>query len=218
MSLCSSSVMSPASFILISMLSTAFMAHFNAPKFYTELKDNTIPRYNKVVGASFGISILMFCLVAAMGYLTFGASSSGLILNNYANADAVMSLSRIAVAVSLVFSYPLAFVGVKEGLLDLLRIQDRSNKSLNIVTVAALGGITAMAAKVKDLSLVLALGGATLGNALIYVFPAFMFRAAVQKKGSDATAGLKKEVKVAMASAVLGIVLGALGVKTALSV
>lgn len=78
--------------------------------------------------------------------------------------------------------------------------------------------LAAMAAKVKDLSLVLALGGATLGNALIYVFPAFMFRAAVQKKGSDATAGLKKEVKVAMASAVLGIVLGALGVKTALSV
>merc|ERR1719401_758050 len=47
---------SPNVFILVSMLSTAYMAHFNAPKFFTELKDNTIKRYNTVVGTSFGIS------------------------------------------------------------------------------------------------------------------------------------------------------------------
>lgn len=30
--------------ILVSMLSTAFVAHFNAPKFYAELKDKSVPR------------------------------------------------------------------------------------------------------------------------------------------------------------------------------
>ena len=40
------SVLSPSSFILISMLSTAYMAHFNAPKFYIELENNTIERFN----------------------------------------------------------------------------------------------------------------------------------------------------------------------------
>lgn len=91
-------------FILICMLSTAYMAHFNAPKFYTELKNNTIDRYNRVVSVSFAISVALFALITSLGYLTFGAASDGLILNNYSTRDALMSISRVAVAVSLVFS------------------------------------------------------------------------------------------------------------------
>ena len=99
-----SSVLGPDASILVGMLSTAYMAHFNAPKFFVELKDNTIKRYNTVVGTSFGVSIAIFSAMAALGYLTFGSASSGLILNNYSNKDALMGFSRIAVAISLVFS------------------------------------------------------------------------------------------------------------------
>jgi len=99
-----SSVWSSSSLILVCMLSTAYMAHFNAPKFYLELRDNTIARYNAVVGWSFGFSILLMGFITAMGFLTFGESCSGLVLNNYATTDTWMSGSRIAVAVSLVFS------------------------------------------------------------------------------------------------------------------
>jgi amino acid permease len=97
-------VLNPKSFILICMLSTAYMSHFNAPKFYVELKDNTIKRYNTVVGTSFAASIAIFIAITSMGFLTFGANSSGLILNNYSLGDKVMGFSRIAVAVSIVFS------------------------------------------------------------------------------------------------------------------
>jgi amino acid permease len=97
-------VFSSKSLILICMLSTAYMAHFNAPKFYLELKDNTLARYNTVVSLSFGISILLISGIAMLGFLTFGQTCSGLVLNNYSNKDLWMSGSRIAVAVSLVFS------------------------------------------------------------------------------------------------------------------
>ena len=97
-------VFTSKSLILLCMLSTAFMAHFNAPKFYLELKDNTLPRYNAVVSLSFGISILLMSVITMLGFLTFGKSCSGLVLNNYSNKDLWMSGSRIAVAVSLVFS------------------------------------------------------------------------------------------------------------------
>jgi len=97
-------VFRPSSLILISSLSTAFMAHFNAPKFYKELKNNTIRRYNTVVGTSFGVSIAIFSTMAAMGFLTFGQAASGLILNNYSVSDRLIGLSRIAVAMSIVFS------------------------------------------------------------------------------------------------------------------
>ena len=97
-------VLTANAFILVCMLSTAYMAHFNAPKFYTELKNNTLERFNKVVSTSFGISVALFAAITSVGYLTFGAASSGLILNNYSTKDSLMSISRIAVAISLVFS------------------------------------------------------------------------------------------------------------------
>lgn len=99
-----SAVFSSNAFILICMLSTAYMAHFNAPKFYLELKDNTIARWNTVVATSFSLGIAFFIGIAAMGFATFGGASNGLILNNYSTKDTLMGFSRVAVAFSLVFT------------------------------------------------------------------------------------------------------------------
>jgi len=206
--------LTPSVAIFVSMLSTAFMAHFNAPKFYNELKDKTLPKYYKVVSTSFAISISIFALVASIGFLTFGASSSGLILNNYSTRDGLMNLSRIAVAISLVFSYPLAFVGARDGVLDLLKMKG-TTETQNILSVALLAVITGAALVIPDVSFVMALAGATLGNGLIYIFPALMFRGAIKKK-VDATQGEKREVKFALASAVAGICMGLIGTKMAI--
>lgn len=212
------SVFSPNSFILISMLSTAYMAHFNAPKFFVELKDNTIKRYNILVGSAFALSIAIFIAIAGAGFLTFGGASSGLILNNYSNKDVLMSLSRVAVAISLVFSYPLVFSGCRDGVLDLANVpaEKRTNGLLNKVTVGILAAVTGLALVLDDLSFVLSFGGATLGNALIYVYPALMFRKAVKNMGDKATKGLKREVNFALSSAGLGVGMGILGAKMAL--
>jgi amino acid permease len=155
-----SSVLQPNALILLCMLSTAYMAHFNAPKFYQELYNNTLPRFHFVVASSFGISILLMGFITAIGFLTFGSASAGLVLNNYSPHDVWMSASRVAVAVALVFSYPLAFQGCRDGLLDLLPVP-RSTPTLNALTVVLLGLLTALAAALKDVSFVLALGGGT---------------------------------------------------------
>lgn len=185
------------------------------PQFYTELKEKTLPNYYKVVGTSFAASIAMFALMAAVGFLTFGSNCSGLILNNYSTKDSLMNVSRIAVAVSLVFSYPLAFVGARDGVTNLLKL-NTSSKTQNLLTVALLSLVTVAALIIPDVSFVLAFAGATLGNALIYVFPAFMFRGAIKKK-ADATKGQKAEVKLAIGSAVIGTVMGLLGAKMAIA-
>lgn len=52
---------------------------------------------------------------------------------------------------------------------------------------------------------------ATLGNALIYIFPGLMFRGAIRKCVSQPTRQQKVEVKIALSSAVLGTVLGIIG-------
>lgn len=189
-------------------------AHFNAPKFYTELKDNTVPRYLKLVSTSFAISVALFASMTALGFLTFGGACSGVILNNYANTDTLMSISRVAVAVSLVGSYPLAFTGARDGFLDLFKIKSRTNKVLNSLTAGLLAGVTGLALIIPDVTFVLSFAGATLGNALIYIYPAMMFRGAVKKMNNPSKAQ-KREVYFAMLNLLIGVVMGGLGASMA---
>lgn len=104
---------SAKSLILTCMLSNAYIAHFNAPKYLAELKNNTIGRFNQVIVWSFGAAVALYSTITALGFLTFGAASNGLILNNYSTQDVLMSLARIAVAVSVTGSYPLLFDGTR---------------------------------------------------------------------------------------------------------
>jgi amino acid permease len=210
--------LSPNVFILVCLLSTAYSAHYNAPKFYVELKNNTLRRYNAVVASSFGISVLLFASIGSLGFLTFGKACSGLILNNYSGKDALMGLSRLAVAVSIVFSFPLVFAGARDGWLDLLKVpvDDRTGAVLTTTTVAVLSGITLLASRLRELAFIMSFSGATMGNALIYVYPALMFRGAVKGMGEKADKGLRREVPFAMFTALLGVAMGGIGAKMAL--
>jgi Transmembrane amino acid transporter protein len=153
--------------------------------------------------------------ITMVGFLTFGKACDGLVLNNYAGTDVWMGLSRIAVAVSLVFSYPLAFTGCRDGFLDLAKVsvEKRSSGLLNMVTIAILGVLTVLACSLTDVSFVLAFGGATLGNLLTYVYPALMYKAVVSQQNRK---GEQLGVTVAMMSALLGLVMGIVGAGMAL--
>ena len=94
--------------------------------------------------------------------------------------------------------------------------EERTDAKLNNLTIIMLGAITATALKITDLSFIMSMGGATLGNALIYVYPAIMFKNAVTNLGDEATSAQKAEVYVAMAFAALGIVMGCIGARMAL--
>ena len=67
------SALSPGTLILACMLSNAYIAHFNAPKFLKELKNNTMSRFHQVIAWSFGTSVGLYGLITAFGFLTFGA-------------------------------------------------------------------------------------------------------------------------------------------------
>lgn len=73
--------------------------------------------------------------------------------------------------------------------------------------------LTLLAATLTDVKLVLALGGATLGNALTYVYPALMYRAIVKKMDLK---GESVGLSISISAAVLGIVMGGIGAKIAL--
>jgi len=213
-----SAVFSPKAFVLLGMLSTAYMAHFNAPKFYTELEDNTVERYNQLVVTSFAISIVVFCAATALGFATFGKASAGFILTNYAAKDSLIGFSRIAVAFSLIFTYPLVFVGCRDGFMELIKFptEKRTASYQDKLTFVLLGIVTFLAMVLKDVSIVLSLAGSTLGNALIYVLPAVMFRRIVKDMGDGASDSMKREVYFTNLSCAIGIGMGIIGTSMAL--
>lgn len=186
--------------------------HFSAPKMYKELKNNTLPRFYQMTAWSFGATVLLYSLIAGAGFLTFGAASNGYILNNYATTDFLMSLSRIAIAVSITASYPLLFVGTRDGLLDMLKFKQPSNGLLNKLTLGILGVVTVMAAKLTDLGLVASVGGATFGTALVFIYPCLMLLKHQANKGEKSNL----ETQAARVIATLGVVMGAIGTNMAL--
>jgi hypothetical protein len=122
----------------------------------------------------------------------------------------------LAVAVSLVFSYPLAFQGYRDGVLDLFPLtpkQRADDNLVNLATLLLLSVVTFLAATLQDVSLVLSVGGATLGNALTYVYPAIMYFSINRKQSKNEGLG----VVLSAASAIMGIFMGAYGAKIALT-
>ncbi|CAN0100739.1 unnamed protein product [Hapterophycus canaliculatus] len=197
------------------MLSTAYEAHFNAPLFYRELQNNTVPRYSKMVSTSFLASVAIMTAVTAFGFLTFGGASSGYILNNYASTDRLATVARVAVASSLVFSYPLCFVGLRDGIREMRGAKPGETKNRTRWTVGLLAGVTAASLKLTDLGFVNSFGGALIGSGIVYVFPALMFLKPLMRKLKDKAAaaggGERREMSLNAGIVAAGVAMGVLG-------
>jgi amino acid permease len=201
------------------MAFTSFDMHYNSPRYYTELKDATAPRFGQVCLGSFGIVSFLYWSIAIVGYLTFGAHSSSYILNNYSSEDMIGTLARLCMGFSACLTYPLNFMGLRDNLLDLLGLTDQFNSDegkLRVVTVLLLSVCVTMACFVTDLGLISAVGGGTTVALVAFVFPAFMFREAVQKHGKG-TMAEKVEVGFVMTSMVTMVLVGLIGVASSIA-
>lgn len=186
--------------------STAFVAHYNAPRLYNELADSS--RFDAVVGTAYTTAAVFSAVIGVAGFLTFGGDVSGLILNNYAPTDTAIQVAKLALAGSMIVTFPLPFVGLRDGCLDLLGIENRSDPTMVASTVVLLALITTAAANLHDLSLVLSVGGGTFATAVASVFPTLMFRALPQGKSTEGW--------MAMAGMALSVGIGLTGVTMAL--
>lgn len=197
----------------VCMIFQSWVMHYNTPRFYMELKDATIPRFGRAVASSFGLSACMYIVIAAAGFLTFGGNSDSYILNNYSPNDPLATASRLGVFFSTLLIYPLAFIGVRDGCLDIFQIpyHMQTTRNLNIFSLTLLTILTIGAVIFHDLGLINAVGGGALATFLCFVFPALMYRRAV-KLFPDKTKNEELEVKIALVLMVIGCILGVVGV------
>ena len=103
----------------------------------------------------------------------------------------------------------------------MLGLSDQSGKtSVHVTsTLILLCVMNGLSLKLKNLGLVVAVGGAALGTSLVYTFPALMFIQAtrqLEKKEGSLPAGRKKEMYLNMVLVLIGLSLGGLGVSMSL--
>lgn len=197
--------------VLVCTLATAFVAHYNAPRFYSELRDSSVERFQTVTFASYTVAAVLFVIVGCCGFLTFGQASNGYILNNYSPADPLANFSKTALTCSIVLTYPLPFVGLRDGCLDLLQVSDRNDQVHAVSTLTILAVITVGALMFRDLALVLSVGGGTFSTAVSAVFPVLMYLSLETDEKSTV------EQVVAAAGMILSIGIGVTGVHLALA-
>lgn len=153
--------------------------------------------------------------MTAFGFLTFGGASSGYILNNYHTTDRLATVARVAVASSLVFSYPLCFVGLRDGIRELRGSKPGETKNRTRWTVGLLAGVTAASLKLTDLGFVNSFGGALIGSGIVFVFPALMFLKPLMRrlkdKAASAVGGEKAEMSLNVGIVAAGVAMGVLG-------
>mmetsp|Transcript_948 Transcript_948/g.1694 ORF Transcript_948/g.1694 Transcript_948/m.1694 type:complete len:485 (+) Transcript_948:46-1500(+) len=166
--------LSPQTLVLVSMAATAYLSHFNAPDFKRGLTDSTPGRFKKLTALGFGATSIISLLMMSFGFLTFGSSTLGVVLNNYAPSDLGAVVCRLLMAISIVGSYPFVFGGMKRGYFDLVKKEMTPARDRTFTRVA-LACITGLALALKDAGFVCSFNGAVCGSAIIYIFPSLMF-------------------------------------------
>lgn len=164
----------PSTLVLVCALSTACSAHYNAPKYWDQLRSRSVGRFNCVVSVSFGIAVALCVTAMSAGFLTFGAQAKGNVLNNYSTSDPLATIARLSVACSVVCTYPLAFTGLRDGVMSLLAVTSSRRNHL-LTTLLLLSAITVSALILKNVAFVVNLGGAIFGALIVYIFPSVLF-------------------------------------------
>ncbi|ETO34813.1 amino acid/polyamine transporter [Reticulomyxa filosa] len=170
-----------------------FTCHQNAFTITNELKDNSLPRLNKIIACSIAIAMSVYICFAYCAYFTFGSETESDILPNYPKSWAI-SIVRIVLAISL----------ARQSLSSLVfgrNIEELDDKMFYLITYVFTLSAFALSMAVKNLGIVLAFVGATGSTAISYVLPGIYYYS-LHKNDPD-----NRTKYVAVAMIILGCVI-----------
>jgi len=161
-------------FSAVPIMSVAFTAHYNAPSYFRELKGRSVHKMRRVVVWASIVCLTCYTTAAIAGYLAFGDSTCGDILNNFAMADGYAEAARLLLGLMVLFAYPLAFHSLRSTAISLL--PTALGQSRFFLTVLLVFFTSLLALWADKIEVVLAYKGALCGGLLVYIFPAMMLR------------------------------------------
>jgi sodium-coupled neutral amino acid transporter 11 len=208
--------------MLLSIMATAFCAHFLSPQFLSQLsatkaadgkEESKLSRFNILTAGGFLLSAVLSAVVMVSGFLTFGGAADGYILNNYATTDKLAQLARLAIGGSIVTTYPLLHQGLRDTVQEALA-QNGVTASRQSITFAMVLGIMLLGMKLTNLGVVAAVSGALVSTSLVYVLPSIMFGQMLAAR-KDKSRVAQLELLGSRLITVLGVFMVAVGMKAA---
>lgn len=161
------------------LMSVSLTGHYNAPTLYKELSERSEARFGVVVNLSLAICLACYLVMAFSGYLAFGASVDGNILNNLVVGSGVAIAARLALLVTIITSYPLVFNAMRSAVHELYRGASGSSVELSsglafVYSVVFVALHVVIALLVPQVAVVLGYNGSIFGTAIVYILPAVM--------------------------------------------
>ncbi|ORZ08194.1 transmembrane amino acid transporter protein-domain-containing protein [Absidia repens] len=179
----------------------AFTCHQNIFSVYNELEDNSQSVINKTIGTSIGSSMMIYQVIAILGYLSFGKDVKGNVISEY-HQSLFVAGGRLAIVILVVFSYPLQAHPCRASLDKVLAWKTPQARGLKTPPVPSPIKYFAMttsilllsylvAISVSQLDLVLAFVGSTGSTTISFILPGLFYYKIHEKdpwKGKKLTA------------------------------
>mmetsp|Transcript_7069 Transcript_7069/g.15222 ORF Transcript_7069/g.15222 Transcript_7069/m.15222 type:complete len:415 (-) Transcript_7069:154-1398(-) len=168
-------------FKTLALFNGSFSAHYNAPTYYAELKDRNFSNFVRLTLYSFAIATVLFTSFGIAGFARFGDQVLGNVLKSYSPDDFMVQLSWLFMMISTVFNFPHAFQRMRSSWTTLTG-QGIDGSGLWL-TIGLLLLCLWMGIAFQDIAVIKMIKGATLGVALMFIFPALIYLSLISKSG-----------------------------------
>ena len=133
----------------------------------------------RIIGTSFFTCFLFVLIPGVMGYLTFGAHTDDIILNNFPNVDIVIQIVRVSFFIVVTASYPVIALSISSDLSALIfkvfdPVQLPFKKRVIILLITNIPPVF-IAMVCPSIKPVLSIGGALGGCLTNYLFPSLLW-------------------------------------------
>jgi len=187
----------------IPTMTFSFVCHTAVLPIYSELKNSSPQRMQRVANTSIFICYLLYALAALFGYLTFynWMEAEMLLMYSYVDsADLLTMIVRITVLIAVVLTVPLTHFPARKALSFIL-FKDQSfswRKHLGVMAIL-LTTINVLVILVPSIRDVFGIIGATASTMLVFVMPASFFLIL------DKSSITSKKKLTALGMAILGV-------------
>lgn len=199
-------------FVFTSLLSYCFVAHYNAPKYFTDMENPTQSRMMRMTLAAYLGAAVFYALSMWLGVMAFGSTCKPYLLNNLAPRDPLSMAARISVAASILASTPLMFMNVRNWLINASQQSFpvlASTKPMAAALVIAMG---VLATQFTDISVLGSVAGGLLGTNMMFTIPPIMYIRALQKRSAKTGSPVPLSVLVVnVGISLAGFILSAVG-------
>lgn len=169
----------------IPILAFAFVCHPEVLPIYTELRDASKKRMQRVANISILAMFVMYLLTALFGYLTFYAAVESELLHTYSRVDPLDTLIlcvRLAVLVAVTLTVPVVLFPIRRALLQILFPEKPFHWARHIgIAFCLIFLVNVLVIFVPSIRDIFGLIGATSAPSLIFILPGIFYIRIVPK-------------------------------------